>query len=120
LPDPAVEAMLIEHARARGIVRRAFQPAEIVERCLLGMINEAASILDEGVVARASDIDVVWLTGYGFPRFRGGPLYYADRLGLARVVERIEALRDRFGAAYWTPAPALKRLAATGRGFYWT
>jgi 3-hydroxyacyl-CoA dehydrogenase len=120
LPDPAVEAMLIEHARARGIVRRAFQPAEIIERCLLGMINEAASILDEGVVARASDIDVVWLTGYGFPRFRGGPLYYADRLGLARVVERIEALRDRFGAAYWTPAPALKRLAATGRGFYWT
>ena len=120
LPDPAVEAMLIDHARARGIVRRAFQPAEIVDRCLLGMINEAASILDEGVVARASDIDVVWLTGYGFPRFRGGPLYYADRLGLPRVVERIEALRDRFGAAYWTPAPALKRLAATGRGFYWT
>jgi 3-hydroxyacyl-CoA dehydrogenase len=119
-PDPAVEAMLIEHARARGIVRRAFQPAEIVERCLLGMINEAASILDEGVVARASDIDVVWLTGYGFPRFRGGPLYYADRLGLARVVARIEALRDRFGAAYWTPAPALKRLAAKGQGFYWT
>ncbi len=120
LPDPAVEAMLIKHARARGIVRRAFQPAEIVERCLLGMINEAASILDEGVVARASDIDVVWLTGYGFPRFRGGPLYYADRLGLPRVVERIEALRDRFGAAYWTAAPALERLAATGRGFYWT
>jgi 3-hydroxyacyl-CoA dehydrogenase len=120
MPDPAVEAMLVNHARARGIVRRAFQPAEIVERCLLGMINEAASILEEGVVARASDIDVVWLTGYGFPRFRGGPLYYADRLGLPRVVERIEALRDRFGAAYWTPAPALKRLAATGRGFYWT
>lgn len=120
LPDPAVEAMLIEHARARGIVRRALQPAEIVERCLLGMINEAAKILDEGVVARASDIDVVWLTGYGFPRFRGGPLYYADQLGLARVVERIEALRDRFGAAYWTPAPALKRLAATGQGFYGT
>ncbi len=120
LPDPAVEAMLIAHARARGIKRRPIQPAEIVERCLLGMINEAARILEEGVVARASDIDVVWLTGYGFPRFRGGPLYYADRLGLARVVERIEALRDRFGAAYWTPAPALERLAKAGQGFYWT
>jgi 3-hydroxyacyl-CoA dehydrogenase len=117
-PDPAVEALLVEHARTRGIVRRTIQPAEIVERCLLGMINEAAKILDEGVVARASDIDVVWLTGYGFPRHRGGPLYYADRLGLARVVERIEALRDRFGAAYWTPAPALQRLAAAGHGFY--
>jgi 3-hydroxyacyl-CoA dehydrogenase len=117
-PDPVVETLLIEHARARGIARRAVQPTEIVERCLLGMINEAARILDEGVVARASDIDVVWLTGYGFPRYRGGPLFYADRLGLARVVERIETLRDRFGAAYWTPAPALLRLAATGRGFY--
>ncbi len=118
LPDPAVEAMLIEHARARGIERRPIQPAEIVERCLLGMINEAAKILDEGVVERASDIDVVWLTGYGFPRFRGGPLYYADQLGIARVVERIEALRARFGGAYWTPAPALERLAAAGQRFY--
>ena len=116
LPDPAVEAMLFAHSRARGIARRAIPPAEIVERCLLGMINEAARILDEGVVARASDIDVVWLTGYGFPRFRGGPLYYADRMGLAIVLQRIEALRDRLGAAYWTPAPALARLAAAGQG----
>ena len=120
LPDPTVEAMLIEHSRARGVVRRALQPAEIVERCLFGMINEAASIVDEGVVSRASDVDVVWLTGYGFPRFRGGPLFYADRLGLAHVLERIVALRDRFGAAYWTPSPALERLAASGRGFYST
>jgi 3-hydroxyacyl-CoA dehydrogenase len=116
--DAVIESMLIEHARARGIVRRAIAPAEIVERCLLGMINEAAKILDEGVVARASDIDVVWLTGYGFPRVRGGPLFYADRLGLARVVERIEALQTRFGAAYWTPSQALVRLAAAGRGFF--
>ncbi len=118
LPDPAIEALLVAHAQARGIVRRTLPPAEIVERCLLGMINEAAQILAEGVVERASDIDVVWLTGYGFPRYRGGPLFYADRLGLPRVVERIEALRERFGAAYWTPAPALVRLAASGRGFY--
>jgi 3-hydroxyacyl-CoA dehydrogenase len=118
IPDPAIEALLVEHARARGIARRAIQPAEIVERCLLGMLNEAASILDEGVVDRASDIDVVWLTGYGFPRFRGGPLFYADRQGLAHVLQRIGALRDRFGAAYWTPAPGLLRRAAAGQGFY--
>jgi 3-hydroxyacyl-CoA dehydrogenase len=120
IPDPAIEALLVEHARARGIERRAIQPAEIVERCLLGMLNEAAGILDEGVVDRASDIDVVWLTGYGFPRFRGGPLFYADRLGLPHVLQRIEALRDRFGAAYWTPAPGLLRRAAAGQGFYST
>ena len=117
-PDPAVEAMLIEHAHARGIERRAIAPAEIVERCLIGMINEGAKIIDEGVVSRASDVDVVWLAGYGFPRYRGGPLFYADRLGAKHVLERIRALRERFGAAYWTPAPALERLAAAGRGFY--
>jgi 3-hydroxyacyl-CoA dehydrogenase len=116
LPDPAVEALLIEHSRARGIERRPIPPAEIVERCLLGMVNEAARILDEGVVSRASDIDVVWLTGYGFPRYRGGPLYYADRLGVDHLLSRIEALRERFGAAFWTPAPRLARLAASGRG----
>lgn len=119
-PDPAVEAMLIEHARARGIERRAIAPAEIVERCLVGMINEGAKIIDEGVVSRASEVDVVWLAGYGFPRYRGGPLFYADRLGAKHVLERIRALRERFGAAYWTPAPALERLAAAGRGFYST
>ena len=120
MPDPAVEAMLIEHARARGIERRAIAPAEIVERCLIGMINEGAKIIDEGVVSRASDVDVVWLAGYGFPRYRGGPLFYADRLGARHVLERIRALRERFGAAYWTPAPALERLASAGRGFYST
>jgi len=117
LPDPVVEALLIEHSHARGIERRTIPPAEIVERCLLGMINEAARILDEGVVSRPSDVDVVWLTGYGFPRVRGGPLFYADRLGAAQVLTRIEALRERFGEAYWSPAPLLARLAASGRGF---
>ena len=117
LSDPAVEALLLEHSRSKGIARRAIAPAEIVERCLLAMINEAACLLDEGVVTRASDVDVVWLTGYGFPRSRGGPLYYADQLGLAHVLSRIEALAQRFGAAYWSPAPLLKRLAEAGRGF---
>ena len=117
LPDPVVEAMLVEHSRARGIARRTIAPAEIVERCLLAMVNEAARLLDEGVVTRASDVDVVWLTGYGFPRRHGGPLYYAEQLGLAQVLSRIETLAQRLGAAYWTPAPMLRRLAATGQGF---
>jgi len=116
LPDPVVEALLVEHSRARGIDRRPIPATEIVERCLLGMINEAARILDEGVVTRPSDIDVVWLAGYGFPRYRGGPLYWADRLGTSHVLSRIEALRERFGAAFWTPAPRLAGLAADGRG----
>ena len=117
IPDPAVEALLIEHSRARGLERRPIPAADIVERCLLGMINEAARILDEGVVSRPPDVDVVWLTGYGFPRSRGGPLFHADRLGAAQVLARIEALRERFGEAYWSPAPLLTRLAASGRGF---
>jgi 3-hydroxyacyl-CoA dehydrogenase len=117
IPDPAVEALLIEHSRERGITRRTIPPAEIVERCLFGMINEAGHILDEGVVSRPSDVDVVWLTGYGFPRYRGGPLFYADRLGIAHVLARLEALRERFGEAFWSPAPLLVRLAASGRGF---
>jgi 3-hydroxyacyl-CoA dehydrogenase len=117
IPDPAVEALLIEHSRERGITRRTIPPAEIVERCLFGMINEAGHILEEGVVSRPSDVDVVWLTGYGFPRYRGGPLFHADRLGIAHVLARIEALREHFGEAFWSPAPLLVRLAASGRGF---
>ena len=81
------------------------------------MINEAGHILEEGVVSRPSDVDVVWLTGYGFPRYRGGPLFYADRLGIAHELARVEALRERFGGAFWQPAPLLGRLAANGRGF---
>lgn len=115
LPDPAVEAVLVEHSRARGIERRPVPAAEIIERCLFGMINEAARILDEGVVSRPSDIDAVWLTGYAFPRFRGGPLFYADRVGLAHVLARIRAFRERFGEAYWSPAPLLEQRVAAGR-----
>jgi 3-hydroxyacyl-CoA dehydrogenase len=80
------------------------------------MVNEAARILEEGVVSRPSDIDAVWLTGYGFPRFRGGPLFHADRVGLAQVLARIQAFRERFGEAYWSPAPLLEQLVSAGRG----
>jgi 3-hydroxyacyl-CoA dehydrogenase len=116
LPDPVVDGLLAEHSRARGIERRAVPASEIVERCLFGMVNEGARIVEEGVVSRPSDVDAVWLTGYGFPRHRGGPLFYADRVGLAQVLERIEAFRERFGAAYWSPAPLLQRCVAERRG----
>jgi 3-hydroxyacyl-CoA dehydrogenase len=117
-PDPAVEALLVEHSRRRNIVRRTIAPAEIVERCLLAMINEAARIIEEAVTARPSDVDVVWLAGYGFPRHRGGPLWYADQLGAAHLLSRIVALGERLGTTYWTPAPLLRRLAAEAGRFH--
>lgn len=117
--DPDVETLIRAEASRLGIEQRAITDEEIVERCLLPMISEAAQILDEGIALRASDIDVVWCTGYGFPRFRGGPLWYADGLGLANVVTRMAAIAARLGNphGYWTPAPLLKRLAAEGKGF---
>lgn len=116
-PSAAVEAIIREEAAKAGIARRAVGAAEIVERCLLPLINEGAGILEEGIASRASDIDVVWLAGYGFPRWRGGPMYHADQLGLGHVFGRIEHWRKRLGARWWTPAPLLERLAREGRGF---
>jgi 3-hydroxyacyl-CoA dehydrogenase len=82
------------------------------------MVNEGAKILEEGVAARPHDIDIVWIYGYGFPVYRGGPMFWADEVGLPKIVEAIERYRERIGAEYWTPAPLLARLAAEGKGFY--
>ncbi len=109
-PDPEVAALIEQTAREAGITRRRIERQEIADRCILSLINEGAQILDEGIALRAVDIDVVYLNGYGFPRYRGGPMFYADTVGLAEVVRRIEA----FG---WQPAPLLARLAAEGKGF---
>jgi len=84
---------------------------------ILALINEGARVLGEGIAANASDIDVVWCNGYGFPRHRGGPMYYADTLGLPDVVESIHALAKAHGKRYWTPAPLLVTLAEEGRPF---
>ncbi len=115
LPDPQVDAIVAEEAARLGIARRVIGAEEIVERCVLPLINEAANILDEGIAARASDIDLVWIHGYGFPAWRGGPMHYANTLGTAAVLEKIQrhARADR----YWQPAPLLQRLAAEGRRF---
>ena len=115
--DPEVAALIESTARAAGIERRVISKDEIIDRCILALVNEGARILEEGMALRASDIDVIYLTGYGFPAWRGGPMFYADTVGLANVVARIEEFEQRHGAALWTPAPLLKRLAVEGGTF---
>ena len=118
LPDPAVHELIARHSAARGIRRRTLSEEEIVERCLCAMINEGARLLGEGVVPRPQEIDVIWLHGFGFPAYRGGPMFYADTLGLPRVLAALERYRDTVGAEYFTPAPLLQKLAGAARGFY--
>ena len=117
IPDPAIEALIVEHSRRNHIERRVIADEEIVERCLYSMINEGAKILSEGVAARPVDIDMVWLHGYGFPRWRGGPMYWAEQVGLSNVLRAILGYRERFGADFWTPAPLLEECARSGVGF---
>ncbi len=118
LPDPVIERLIVDHSTEHGIVRRQISEPEILERCLNSMINEAAKILEEGVAARAVDIDMVWLHGYGFPRYRGGPLFYADEVGVKNVLDAILKYRDQFGPDFWTPAPLLEKMAASDKHFY--
>ncbi|HEY0685431.1 MAG TPA: 3-hydroxyacyl-CoA dehydrogenase NAD-binding domain-containing protein [Steroidobacter sp.] len=117
LPDEAVTNLIEKLAADRGIKRRRIEPAEIVERCMLQLINVGAQVLDAGIALRAADIDVVWVQGYGFPRHVGGPMFYADTLGLAHVRQRIEYYRLRLGDDYWTPAALIERLARQGESF---
>ncbi len=116
IPDPEIEALIAETARQAGIPRRVISTEEIIERCIYAMINEGARILEEGYALRASDIDTVYLTGYGFPAYRGGPMWYADTAGLKKVYERVVDFHRQFGEL-WEPAPLLARLAAEGRTF---
>jgi 3-hydroxyacyl-CoA dehydrogenase len=115
-PSPVVAQIILDFASRKGINRRAISDEEILQRCLFPMINEGAKILEEGIAQRASDIDIVWINGYGWPPYRGGPMFYADLVGLDKVVAALKgyeaALGDRF-----TPAPLLERLAAEGKGF---
>ncbi|MGE5170637.1 MAG: 3-hydroxyacyl-CoA dehydrogenase NAD-binding domain-containing protein [Rudaea sp.] len=119
LPDPAVDALIAQYRKDVGITPRKLADDEIVERCVLALVNEGARILEEGVAARASDIDIVYLAGYGFPLHRGGPMLYADMLGLYNVVRSMHriAADPHADPAFWTPAPLLARLAAEGKSF---
>ncbi len=115
-PSPLTEQLIAELAVRNGIVRRAIDDSEILERLVYPMINEGAKLLAEGVALRASDIDVVWLNGYGWPAETGGPMYYAENLGLAYIVNRLHRLSQRLGPPF-EPAPLLVRLANSGAGF---
>ena len=115
-PDPDVLALIERMAAEAGIERGTFTSHEIVERTVYALINEGARLLDEGFALRAADIDVVYVNGYGFPAFRGGPMFFADRTGLATILDRISAFHRELGAR-WAPAPLLERLAREGRTF---
>jgi len=117
VPNPEAEELFRQEAQRLGVRQRPPDSQETVQRCLFGMVNEAALILQEGIAQRASDIDVVYTAGYGFPRFRGGPLFWADSIGLRNVVEGIQSFAQRFGAEYGTPAPLLVELATSGQSF---
>ena len=116
VPDPEVERLIAECAREAGIVRRAIDAEEIVERTIYALVLEGARILEEGFAARAVDIDIIYVNGYGFPAHRGGPLWYADTVGLAKVLDRIVQFEQRQGSR-WKPPELLRQLAAAGRTF---
>jgi len=117
LPDPDVDALIAAESARMGIARRSIGADEIVERCTLALINEGARLLGTGVARSAADIDAIWCNGYGFPRLRGGPMFYADTLGLATVVAGVERYGARLGAGDWEVAPLLAELAARGASF---
>jgi 3-hydroxyacyl-CoA dehydrogenase len=116
-PDPLIDQMAEEEAQKRGITRRPVSDEEIVARITTALANEGARVLEEGYATRAGDIDIVYVYGFGFPRYRGGPMFYADTVGLPTVLARVKEYRARFGD-YWEPAPLLEKLVAEGRGFY--
>jgi 3-hydroxyacyl-CoA dehydrogenase len=115
-PDPEVIELIRSTAAAAGIPQRTFTDAEIVERCIYALVNEGARIVADGSAARASDIDVIYVNGYGFPSWRGGPMFYADRVGLATILPRIQDYEQQLGPR-WAPAPLLVELATSGRTF---
>jgi 3-hydroxyacyl-CoA dehydrogenase len=116
MPDPEVLALIRASARDAGIPQREFSDEEIVERSLYGLINEGARILEEGYAQRAADIDVIYINGYGFPAWRGGPMFYAGTVGLRRIYDRICEFERDLGAR-WKPARLLQRLAAENKSF---
>jgi 3-hydroxyacyl-CoA dehydrogenase len=117
IPDPAVEHIIVDVSKQLGVERRAIPEPEILERLLYPMINEGAKILEEGVALRPSDIDVIWIYGYGWPIYRGGPMFYADQVGLRKIHDRLQEMAQRFNEPSLQPARLLATLAAEGRSF---
>jgi 3-hydroxyacyl-CoA dehydrogenase len=115
--DPAVADLLVAHRASRAIATRSVADEEVLERCLLALVNEGAKLVDEGVVERASDIDVIWTTGFGFPAHLGGPMFWASEMGLSNVLERLEHYARLIGEAFFAPADLVRKLAATDGRF---
>ena len=116
-PDPDVAALAEKTASEAGIPRRTILDEEIVDRCIYALVNEGARILEDGIALRAVDIDITYIYGYGFPAWRGGPMLYADIVGLDNVLMRIQELEHRHGSDLWSPAPLLERLVREGQTF---
>jgi 3-hydroxyacyl-CoA dehydrogenase len=117
IPDPMVDEIAAAEAARRGITRRKVTNEEIISRIMTALANEGARIIEEGYATRASDIDAVYCYGFGYPRHKGGPMFYADTVGLPAVLERVKEYREQFGD-YWQPAALLEKRAAEGRGFH--
>ena len=116
IPDPIVDELILKISQENGFTRREVGDQEILERCMYPLVNEGAKILEEGLAQRASDIDVIWMYGYGFPRFRGGPMFWADLVGVQAIYDTMSRLHDEHGD-WLEPAPLLKRIAEQGKGF---
>ncbi|MBW4935270.1 3-hydroxyacyl-CoA dehydrogenase NAD-binding domain-containing protein [Marinobacter sp. F4206] len=117
IPDPQVDELIADFRKEQGITPRDISDQEILERCMYVMINEGAKILEEGIADRALDIDVVWIYGYGFPAYRGGPMFWADQLGLDTILGAVEKYYDDLGGDQWQPSELLKKLVAEGKSF---
>jgi 3-hydroxyacyl-CoA dehydrogenase len=119
IPDPAVTAIIEKFRQKKGITARKVSPQEIVERCIYALINEGARIIEDGTAQRSSDIDLVYLYGYGFPAWRGGPMFYADQIGLSEIARALRQIAASSGADrdIWTPAPLLSSLGAQAKSF---
>jgi 3-hydroxyacyl-CoA dehydrogenase len=117
IPDPEVQKIVESYRAEIGVKPRAISDDEIVARCIYALVNEGAKILEEGIALRASDIDMVYLTGYGFPPYRGGPMFYADTVGLAKVLSTIEGFQKGYQGGQWQPARLLVKLAKEGKRF---
>ena len=113
-PSPEVEKVILDFAARSGKAPRKVSDEEILERCVFPMINEGFKILAEGKAIRASDIDVIWVNGYGWPVYRGGPMFYAEQVGLANVLEKLKQFEKDFGEAF-APAPLLEQAVAEGK-----
>ena len=117
IPDPETDKLIAEFRKEQGITPREVSDQEILERCMYVMINEGAKILDEGMADRSLDIDITWIYGYGFPAYRGGPMFWADQIGLDKILDAIKKYQKEVGGKQWEPSPLLEKLVAEGKKF---